>query len=640
MGEPRRTVYIGLVAAGLVALALLVRKPAKEPPGPAAKKPAPPAFVLGSCPSPTGGTVPEAQRGDPRARAAAQRGLDFLGREARAWQEQHNCYGCHVHAVTLEAMVVGKHHQYEVKDADLGALVDGMLNLSGGARDKQGFAYQHSDLLAPSKAFGGAAFAHYDAQLRGDLANDLIKTAGELLAYQRDDGSVEPSWFNPPVGVGAVQETYQAVQTWRQAYARTADDKWLLPIQRAERYLQERARAFAQTPPTNLQEINYALMGLQAAGVGSGEEVMRSLIDRVLKQQAVDGSWSTQRFHGESEALATGQTLYTLRLIGLADNDPVIVRGTQWLIAHQNEDGGWSHGGFGKAEAMWAVLGLVSVDVLSVAVSGVQDGQHVDGDLALGVEARDNAGGGVVKVELAVDDVPTYGACGAKLAYVWKQDGVDAGKHLIDVVATNARGQVSKRRLEVYTGPTYLTQIGSRAADDGTVVSLRDIAAAPGGTVELHILDAGGKEVAEVAQPSIPGPMSLAWNGVGGDGKPQAHGRYTARLVYRDHDKRAVQTEEIPFVRDTVEAQQNGYGAIEGQLNWKGGVAANAPVELVDGKGNVVQRQVSTAAGKYLFKNVDGGEYHIRINKRGFRSVDKPVAAEKAKKSSADAYLE
>src|SRR5262245_5540816 len=125
MGEPRRTLYIALVAAALVVAALVGRRAAHRPGGapPATDRAAP--FVLGACPAPPAATPPPAQRGDPRARQAAQRGLDFLAREARSWQDSHNCYGCHVHAVTLEAMVVGVHHQYDVKQDDLRALVDG-----------------------------------------------------------------------------------------------------------------------------------------------------------------------------------------------------------------------------------------------------------------------------------------------------------------------------------------------------------------------------------------------------------------------------------------------------------------------------------------------------------------------------------
>jgi hypothetical protein len=127
--------------------------------------------------------------------------------------------------------------------------------------------------------------------------------------------------------------------------------------------------------------------------------------------------------------------------------------------------------------------------------------------------------------------------------------------------------------------------------------------------------------------------------GAGGQVAPR--GKYTARLVYKDADKREMQSEEIPFVRDTVENQRTGYGEIEGMANLKGGLAAeNAQVELVDHEGKVVQRAMSTAAGKYLFKGVDGGDYKVRIAKKGFHAVEKPVSAKKAEKANADLELE
>src|SRR5688572_9440640 len=62
-------------------------------------------------------TATKAAKGDPKARDAAQRGLDWLGQAARTWQDGHKCYGCHVQAVTMEAMTVGLSHQYTVKPA-------------------------------------------------------------------------------------------------------------------------------------------------------------------------------------------------------------------------------------------------------------------------------------------------------------------------------------------------------------------------------------------------------------------------------------------------------------------------------------------------------------------------------------------
>src|SRR6185295_16358097 len=101
-----------------------------------------------------------------------------------------------------------------------------------------------------------------------------------------------------------------------------------------------------------------------------------------------------------------------------------------------------------KAEAMWAVLGLVSVDVLTLAVRGVVDGERVGARARVTVEAFDNAGGSgaVRQVALYVDDVLVGSSCGAETTQVLA--GLGTGKHLVDAVAFNGRGQTSRRRLE------------------------------------------------------------------------------------------------------------------------------------------------------------------------------------------------
>ncbi|HEX8705765.1 MAG TPA: hypothetical protein VF815_43420, partial [Myxococcaceae bacterium] len=43
-------------------------------------------------------------------------------------------------------------------------------------------------------------------------------------------------------------------------------------------------------------------------------------------------------------------------------------------------------------------------------------------------------------------------------------------------MATNARGQVSRRRLEVYAGNVFLTSLGSRFVGTQTELSARNIA--------------------------------------------------------------------------------------------------------------------------------------------------------------------
>ena len=69
------------------------------------------------------------------ARRGAQRGLGFVAREAADWQQRNQCYGCHVQAVTLEALSIGLHNQYEVPKADLATIASGLTT------DKDGRIY-------------------------------------------------------------------------------------------------------------------------------------------------------------------------------------------------------------------------------------------------------------------------------------------------------------------------------------------------------------------------------------------------------------------------------------------------------------------------------------------------------------------
>jgi hypothetical protein len=77
--------------------------------------------------------------------------------------------------------------------------------------------------------------------------------------------------------------------------------------------------------------------------------------------------------------------------------------------------------------------------------------------------------------------------------------------------------------------------------------------------------------------------------------------------------------------------QRKQLGEIEGQLGLRGGggsgIAANTSVELIDDKGNVLQRVQSTEQGNYRFKNVAAGKYRVRAVKDGWAPQEAPVTA-------------
>lgn len=559
-------------------------------------------------------------------RGSAQKGLTFLGNDTVRWQKSNNCYGCHVQAVTLEGLSVGKHNQYAIAPDVMKEVLRGILDTPGGAHTPGGLT--HSGYPRTAKIFGASAFARYDALVDQKLTDDLLTLTRELIAFQQQDGSVQGDHQSYPVTAGTMQSTFQAAQAWRQAYARTADDAWLAPLRGTEKYIAAKAKEWTKNSEgVYLQDLNYAAMGLLAAGVPPSDDAVSALLKIIQKRQHQDGGWG---FDAASNALATGQTVYTLKLAGLTEQDSVVRRGLGWLSEHQSASGGWSSSGAERAEAMWAVLGLVSVDVISLAITGVTDGERVNASMPITLTAKDNTGAAVKSLELRVDDVVVKKVDGGALDFTWNTSGLSSGKHTLDAVAVNAKGTSSRRRVEVYAGNVFLTEFGTRFTNEGTQVTMRDIAPdALGGAVKLEVSTEAGKSVFTQKLPSRHGALAFVFGGKGADGKPFIAGRYKAVLSFLNEKGEALQIEPLVFVHDSLEAQQARYAEVQGRLDLArdGAGAANAEVELVDDLGNVVQRTRSNADGQYRFKSLDSGKYKVRVKKDGFKAEEAAVDA-------------
>lgn len=617
------------------------------------------AFVITVFASlPAFATVP----GDATLRPAAQRGINFLAKTAVQWQGEHQgCFGCHVQAVSIEGLAVGQHHQYEVPKLQLASLVDNLIIGPTGIRSKGGLS--PNTFPKTSRTFAGAGLARYDQYLGGKLTDDLLKVCKELLPIQKADGSVAGDHpVMGPVAAGTMQTTHQAMQAWRQCYARSADDAWRAPLRRAETFVAAKVKSWklggttpadqASSEKVALQDLDHALMALVAAGVSNTESTVAGLVKELLSRQGKDGGWAlggtkaplTDDFMSypsgdlASNPLATGQTVYALRMAGQSEQDAPIAKGLRWLITHQQKDGGWGSTGAAKAEAMWAVLGLVSVDLVTVSIRGVSDGEKVNAGARVIVEAKDNTGLAVVETSLFLDDKQVATTKGPELSFELPK--LATGKHFIDAVATNAKGQLSRRRLELFSGDVFLTQLGTRF-DEGrqlTELSLRNIAtASEKGNVEFEVFQLGEREsepkpelrVSQSLSPSAPGPVSLTWEGKGANGKPLPRGRYLARLSFRGADGKVLQQESQVFFHDSETVQRAQTGEVEGNLGMKGGAgfAADSTVELIDEQGKVVANTRSNEAGNFRFKAVPKGTYRVRAKKEGYKDLESPPVA-------------
>jgi squalene-hopene/tetraprenyl-beta-curcumene cyclase len=112
----------------------------------------------------------------------------------------------------------------------------------------------------------------------------------------------------------------------------------------------------------------------------TGKKLGDAAVDRgvayLRKSQEADGSWFGR--WGVNYIYGTWQSLTGLAAIGVPNDDPMVVAGVQWLLAHQQADGGWGESadtyadpslrGQGKVTASqtaWAVLGLVAAGLHS-----------------------------------------------------------------------------------------------------------------------------------------------------------------------------------------------------------------------------------------------------------------------------------
>jgi len=532
------------------------------------------------------------------------------------------------------------HNQYEISKEDQTSILDGLLKLNGGLRTSTGHASMGGQLRPTSRAYGAAAIARFDQWINQKYSDDLLTAAQDLLSAQIDSGAVSPAYDAPPVSKGEIHTTYLSIQAWRQSFERSADERWLSAISNSELYLRKEV-AHWKTAPNDIQRVNYALLGLASAGVGSTEDVIENLKKFILSAQNDDGSWTemTQKKH----ALTTGQSIYALRQVGMNDSDPAIKRGIAYLLSTQQKNGGWSDGGSEKAAAMWAVLGLVSTDLMSINLSGIKPSQHVEGIETMTIKVKDNEGVGIQKIEIFVDDVFAKKSCKLSTRFSWNTSGLSEGLHTIDFIATNIKGQTTKRRLSVYAGDHYLNGLGTRFTNGKTTISVRDIAPSKlDHNIEFQILeskdDIAGKVVFKKSMPGIQGALSMRWDGKNQKKKSIKGKEFIAKLLFRNKKGKVLQTISIPFVHENIAAQRKNYANLSGSINFEdGGVdMANAEVELLDDLGNVVQSVRSTRSGKYQFRNLkDGKKYRVRAKKKGFKSKEKKVRVQKGQPAAA-----
>jgi hypothetical protein len=273
-----------------------------------------------------------------QARAAIDRGLGFVQKDAAKWRKDRECATCHHGTLTVWVLAEAKGRGYDIK-ADVLAdnakwTKDRLLERIDLPRDtRPGWSMVSTPALY--LAVMALAVPKQDAV----TADELKRIAKHLLRHQEADGSWSwasaPSKNRPP----PFFESDEVATLLAFAALRSQ-----LPADPKEKSEVRDARAKAEAwlakakPSDTTQAMTYRLLVKVLAGESA--TTLQPGIDQLLKRQSKDGGWG-QLKDAASDAYATGQVLYVLSLAGVKNDAQEVRRAVTFLVTTQKEDGSW-----------------------------------------------------------------------------------------------------------------------------------------------------------------------------------------------------------------------------------------------------------------------------------------------------------
>jgi hypothetical protein len=277
-----------------------------------------------------------------QVRQTVERAIEYLQTECDAWLTTRRCAACHHVPMPLWALGEAERQGYAIDKEFVAETTESLL----GSRDK----------LLASKIFPnpadppdprpqgrglnmGLPFLAVAARSLPSLGEgqrqSLKLIAEEIVKKQQPDGSWEffATLRRPPINECQTTDAAWIIMALQGETGPDAPESQRAALSRAI------ARLDAAKPSDLHQDkVLKVLMGARSA---RPRETMQATIDELLALQRADGGWGQTVPGWESDAFATGQTLYALSLAGDTAERPEIRRGIDFLVATQQPDGSW-----------------------------------------------------------------------------------------------------------------------------------------------------------------------------------------------------------------------------------------------------------------------------------------------------------
>jgi len=272
-----------------------------------------------------------------QARRLAERGLEFIRKDAVEWRTTRKCASCHQGSMTVWALAEAKSQGYAIP---VGALAEAaewskerLVGLEMPRADTPG-----GKTLNTGALIAGLIAATVPSQ-DAIAAADVQRIIDHLRRYQDADGawrwSPIPSKNRPP----PVFESDQLATVLTDLVLGTQDSAD--PEQAsARRDSREQAAAWLDKNSTTETVQVQAFRLLRDVRAGKSRREINARVSRLLGAQSKDGGWSPEK-DVPSDAYSTGQVLYVLSFAGVKPEKKEIQRAIEFLALNQESNGSW-----------------------------------------------------------------------------------------------------------------------------------------------------------------------------------------------------------------------------------------------------------------------------------------------------------
>ncbi len=271
-----------------------------------------------------------ADRDDNAVDAAIRRGLPLVEQAAHRYPTHRECFSCHHQTLPLLAMT-------EARRA--GFSIDAEIYTEQWEHTRNNFANRLETLRTGGQVGGHAATVSYGlwTALIVDAPSDDVTDAMRqyLLKKQSSRGGWKPQSDRPPLEGTELTTTVLSAYGLSRLPRDESSESVAEALQKAEALLES-------AEPVDQQERVFLYWHLRRRASSDEKSATRaeSLLATIYAKQSPDGGWA-QLDELESDAYATGQTLYLLLDAGVSPSDPTIRKGIGFLLSSQQEDGSW-----------------------------------------------------------------------------------------------------------------------------------------------------------------------------------------------------------------------------------------------------------------------------------------------------------